>query len=147
MKYFLLIATLTAPPAFSQEDLSQTASADLVAEIEFLEGYARPPKRFANTEERALQDYFASYAICEEMSFNEYTVFVDEASRSFDQEVILALGQRSYQGRAESGCDIDEDALSVIVGYVEYQDRVSVVFEAIAARRAEMLRRTLLIQN
>jgi len=155
---------LTLFPTLSPADLKRNSSSDIMAEISFLESILPGPppgvSQIGNSEELAFLNYLSSYAICEGWDFEQYIEFVEtyeqelQSRTPVDRTLMIRLLKRSYEIRAEDGCVIDERAKRVVesfygeVGtYFLALKRRAPVVEAIAARHAEMLRRTLGIRE
>lgn len=157
--WLLTILCAISVPAMTEADIKSTPSSDIVAEVDFLRSIL--PKlpqnvRFGNSDERAILNFLASYAICEGWYFSEYNDLVVTFERELQtfvpagQTFYIGLSERSYKARAEKGCQVDETAnraVEQIVGdvgdYFWGLKRRGLILEAIAKRRNELLRRTL----
>jgi hypothetical protein len=150
---------LSASVAHSQPDLREMSSSDIMAELEFLEStFPSLPEilgRLSTDEVRAFQNTLAAWSICESLDYSSYASYVTPYEDLFDFATPVALGKRSYEARASSGCpeeDASEQAIILrhfesIETYVNLLPLRETFREAIEARHQEMLRRTLPYQD
>ncbi len=137
------ILVLFASPAFSEQNLENSRSADILAEIEYLASLVPPPKRLTGTDRQAFEDFLTSKSICDGLGYEDYEAYAIVIASEFPDAQRMHIGERSYRLRSEKGCDFDMQASAIVENYLGDVDRRALVLRAIEVRHKEMMRRTL----
>lgn len=143
MKKAILILCLVSGPAIAQTSITDTRSADIMAEIQFLTDLLPPPQVLRGDDRKAFEDFLASKGGCDGLSFSEYRTYVEGVAVLFGDNVQMRLGEGAYDTKRAEGCMLDVGAQQVVETYLGNMENRSLILDGLSIRRTEMLRRTL----